>query len=857
MKLVTEAEHTRTGVLRAWVVPSLAVAVAYFVIARASLLLAIPPGFAAPIWPAAGVAVIALLRWPRAWPGILVGSIAANVQAIGEPASQAAIGIGVGATLQAALGAHLVRRWVGWPSTLESPKQILLFFAAIGPAAELVNATLGPLSLYVTGLVPADRLPLTMSVWWVGDTLGAVAAAPVLLAVLGRSQARWRRAATSLALPVGVVLSLVTLAYLGASWSERASEQARLDREVQQRADVLEREVAGYVEAVHAVALLHGARREGLSEEELLAFARGLRERHPAIFAVEWVPRVEARERPAFERELAARYPGFDSITERDGDARVSAASRSFYYPVALVEPLAPNASAIGFDLASHPDRLRAIRRALDRGQPTLSAPVTLVQETEGGRAVLLFVPVERRGLLIAVLRMSDLLAAVLPASRDRRAVELTDVAAGQGLHADADADAEADGMVLRSAVTMTAVDRQWQLTVSTAIAPVLVTWEPWAVLVAGGLLTWLLAVLLLVVTGQTARVARLVEERTAKLAASESRVRTIVDHVFDGVLSVDEDGVVAAMNPAAVRMFGDQVGEPFPSLFTDAPERPDGGPSLLELEGLRSDGQTFPLELALPAPSPERGGHATATVHDLTERKRVDRLKDEFLSTVSHELRTPLTSIRGALGITLGTMTATLPKRATDLLALADRNAHRLTALVDDLLDLGRASAGSLEIIQQRVSMSALVADAVDGVRTYASEREVGVAVEAHWEGDLWVDPQRMVQVLSNLLSNALKFSPEGGEVRLVALEQGERVRFEVHDRGPGVAPEHRERIFDRFHQADASDTRAVGGSGLGLAIAKEIVERSGGSIGVADREGGGAVFWVELRRPRREAAV
>ena len=84
-----------------------------------------------------------------------------------------------------------------------------------------------------------------------------------------------------------------------------------------------------------------------------------------------------------------------------------------------------------------------------------------------------------------------------------------------------------------------------------------------------------------------------------------------------------------------------------------------------------------------------------------------------------------------------------------------------------------------------------------------------------------------------------------------------GERVRFEVHDRGPGVAPEHRERIFDRFHQADASDTRAVGGSGLGLAIAKEIVERSGGSIGVADREGGGAVFWVELRRPRREAAA
>lgn len=841
---MSEVGETRGAIARAWAWPSLGVAVAYFVVARVSLLLAIPPGFAAPIWPAAGIAVVALLRWPRAWPGVLVGSIAANlVQASGGPATLAAFGIGTGATLQALAGAHLTRRWIGWPNELAAPREILLFFVAIGPAPQLVNAIFGPLCLFATGVVPAAALPLTMSVWWVGDTLGAVACAPLLLAAIGR-----RRSGFAIAAPTAIVLGVVTLGYLAASRSERAGLERQMDRRVDGLATALEGEVASYVESVHALAQIQGARPGGLPDAELRAVATALRARHPALTAIEWVPRVDADGREAFEADLARRYPGYGPIVERVDGRAVPAAARARHYPVALIHPLEGNESALGFDLASNPDRRRAVERAVRTGEPTLTAPITLVQETGQSRAVLLLAPAGDAGLVAAVLRMDDVVGGVVREREAGARVDLVDAEAERALFGEGSAG---EGLPLRAEVRVRAADRTWHLTLSTAVAPVLVTWEPWAVLVAGGLLTWLLAILLMIVTGQTARVARLVDARTAALAASEARVQTIVDHVFDGILSVNDAGRVVAMNPAAVRMFGARVGDPFEDLFTTAPVRTDDERALLELEGYRADGTTFPLELALPVKPAQADAHATATVHDLTERKRVDRLKDEFLSTVSHELRTPLTSIRGALGLVTGMMGATLPPKVLELVGLADRNARRLGALVDDLLDLGRASAGNLELVASPVPVADLLLEAADGVRTYAGEREVSVVIRDEASGEVHVDAQRVVQVLANLLSNALKFSPERARVELVASDRGEdAVRFEVRDRGPGVAPEHRARIFDRFQQADGSDTRAVGGSGLGLAIAREIVRRSGGEIGVSDRDGGGAVFWVELPR-------
>jgi len=233
----------------------------------------------------------------------------------------------------------------------------------------------------------------------------------------------------------------------------------------------------------------------------------------------------------------------------------------------------------------------------------------------------------------------------------------------------------------------------------------------------------------------------------------------------------------------------------------------------------------------------------------DITERKRMERMKSEFVSTVSHELRTPLTSITGALGLIAGGALGALPERAQQMISIAHKNSQRLAYLINDLLDMERLMAGKLRFDMQIQSLMPLIEGAVRDNQAYADQHEVRlditscsvtVAVE--------VDAQRLQQVLANLLSNAAKFSPEGGVVEVRTTLSGERVRVAVIDHGLGIPADFHSRIFEKFSQADSSDSRQKGGSGLGLAISKGLVERMGGSIGFESVDGAGATFYFEL---------
>lgn len=246
--------------------------------------------------------------------------------------------------------------------------------------------------------------------------------------------------------------------------------------------------------------------------------------------------------------------------------------------------------------------------------------------------------------------------------------------------------------------------------------------------------------------------------------------------------------------------------------------------------------------------------------VQDITELKRVERMKSEFVSTVSHELRSPLTSIRGSLGLLAGGVAGALPKPVRDLVLIAERNTERLIRLVNDILDTERMDSDRMQFDSKVTDLGALVARAVESMQGYALEHGVklrsavpGAAVAAD------VDPDRLIQVMTNLLSNAAKFSPPGGEVliELARLPDGQ-ARIEVTDRGPGIPKEFQPRMFQRFSQADASSTRAQPGTGLGLHIARGIVEKLGGSIGYRTAEGAGTTFHVTLPDPvRRRAAA
>jgi signal transduction histidine kinase len=230
-------------------------------------------------------------------------------------------------------------------------------------------------------------------------------------------------------------------------------------------------------------------------------------------------------------------------------------------------------------------------------------------------------------------------------------------------------------------------------------------------------------------------------------------------------------------------------------------------------------------------------------------QRKQLENMKNEFISMVSHELRTPLTSIRGALGLVVGTMADALPEKVRRLITIAHSNSERLIVLINDILDIDKIASGHMRLEMQPESILALTQQAVDATHGYATKYDVSVEIIAE-EGDFVanLDGARFIQILSNLLSNAAKFSPAHSVVTVRVESCGDQVRVAVKDCGSGISDEFRERIFGRFVQADSSLTRRKGGSGLGLHISKALVEHMGGTIGFDSPPGEGATFWVEF---------
>jgi signal transduction histidine kinase len=236
-------------------------------------------------------------------------------------------------------------------------------------------------------------------------------------------------------------------------------------------------------------------------------------------------------------------------------------------------------------------------------------------------------------------------------------------------------------------------------------------------------------------------------------------------------------------------------------------------------------------------------------TLRYAIERKRLERLKDEFVSTVSHELRTPLTSIAASLGLLIGKLAGILPGPAGRLLSIAYTNSRRLVRLVNDILDIEKLESGRVMFDLTKVDIRLLVEHAIEANRGYAQSLKVRIRlIDSTAVGEVRADADRLVQVVTNLLSNAIKFSPADNEV-VVSIEKGTgAIRISVRDHGIGIPEEFRAHLFEKFAQADATNARQNGGTGLGLSIVKQIVERLGGEVGFNDAPGGGTIFYVEL---------
>lgn len=239
----------------------------------------------------------------------------------------------------------------------------------------------------------------------------------------------------------------------------------------------------------------------------------------------------------------------------------------------------------------------------------------------------------------------------------------------------------------------------------------------------------------------------------------------------------------------------------------------------------------------------------AVIVIHDVTELKQTEKLKNEFVSTVSHELRTPLTSIRGSLGLLISGVMGTFPEKAGKLLTIANNNCERLLFLINDILDMEKIEAGKMHYDIKSIHLNDLIMRCIDDNKMYAQKFDVRVQlVQPATQIQVMADPDRLAQVLANLISNACKFSPPNGLVTISISREGDRVRVAVADNGLGIPYEFQSRLFQKFSQADSSDTRGKGGTGLGLHISKSIVEKFGGTIACISKPGEGALFYFEL---------
>jgi PAS domain S-box-containing protein len=354
--------------------------------------------------------------------------------------------------------------------------------------------------------------------------------------------------------------------------------------------------------------------------------------------------------------------------------------------------------------------------------------------------------------------------------------------------------------------------------------------------------------------------------EEIVEVRTNELRYLSMVaSQTTNGVIITDAKGVTTWVNDSFVEISGYTSDEIIGKRPGDLLQGPDTAiesisvmrqaladciPFNIEVINYSKTGAPYWIEIMCNPVKDEQGHHTgfIAIETDISERKNIERVKDEFISTVSHELRTPLTAIKGSIGLLCSGAIAELPNKAQSLADMAYKNTNHLVALVNDILDIEKLGTDQMTFDFQPTDLTTLVKEAIADNQGYADEYSVQFQLGDTEGVQVNCDPRRMKQVLANLLSNAAKFSDKDGTVKVSVHRQDVFARLSVSDHGVGIPEGFHDKVFDRFTQSDSSDTRKVGGTGLGLNISQKIVERHGGTIGFDSTPGVGTTFQVEL---------
>jgi PAS domain S-box-containing protein len=358
-------------------------------------------------------------------------------------------------------------------------------------------------------------------------------------------------------------------------------------------------------------------------------------------------------------------------------------------------------------------------------------------------------------------------------------------------------------------------------------------------------------------------QISQFIQRKTAEnsLKENESYKTAILESASDSIMTINDQGIILSYNPRTSELFDysplELKSKNIDLLLPDVSKKLKHlvGKLAAEFIAVRKQGESFPAEITISSMYLSKQNVFVCIVRDITERKKIEKLKNEFVSVVSHELRTPLTSIRGALGLLVGGTIGAFNEKVNKLLDIANSNCERLLMLINDILDIETIEAGKMEFELQPLEITDLIQEAIDTHIIYAEKLGVNIKFAEYEKGLMVsVDPARMLQVLSNLITNAVKFSPTPGQVEIAALQKGDVIRVTVTDHGVGVPESFKGNIFQKFSQADSTAARGQGGTGLGLSICKAIIDKFGGNINYFSKPNIETIFYFDIPKWQKE---
>lgn len=714
-------------------------AVAFALTGRVALLLAIPPGFATPVWPAAGIALYAVLRGGNSMAvGVVLGSFLVNtwqcLEADRAISLALPLGIGLGSAAQALIGAALIRRFVGFPTNLLHGSDVCRFLLLGGPLACLLNGLFGPVCLSLAGVNPWQNYFVNAGYWWFGDTLGVVLTVPILLALFAERKSIWRGRIRTVSIPTLITFAGIVLIFDYA----RAWERHRVGSEFERRANdvshALGEHLVRYLDVLDTIESYYAAS-QFVSRQEFRTFVRSALERYPGLAALSWNQRVQHADRAAFERSVRADGYGDFRIRHRseNGDLIV-ARTRPEYVPVTYVEPIDGNRAALGFDVASDEVRADALRRAREGSAIAATHRIRLVQAESERFGVLICKPIfgsapetespERKtkalsGYAVAVLKLHEMatesFAGVDLSGLELRLIDVSAPTTEQLLYArDEGIDhqrsessaAEAIGgraLGLQHESLQIVGDRVWKLQVTPTLGFLVAqqTWHAWLVLAGGLMFASLLCSFLLVISGR----GSLDAERAEELAAAN-----------DELVHRSED-------------------------------------------------------------------------------------MEEVMHTVSHDLKTPLVTLSGFSAIANRAVDDGDYAKATDAVRRISSASQRMGMLVDDLVELNRI--GRVHAICEPVDTAEVERELVELLELQLRAKEVDLRLEGPMpliRIDPIRLSQVLQNLLENALRYGCQAAST--VVRVGAQETGHEIQIFVADDGPGIPERHHERIFGLFQR-------------------------------------------------------